>query len=111
MTEAIVDIRSFSGTTANRELTDLYEDVRCFISSARVEVAILYENVPLGKLFEFVIKNSDIDEIPAGAEITVTHPQQTGIDKDTIFIVNGQTQKQRTSGRFIITGTCYRKED
>lgn len=111
MTEAIVDIRSFSGTTSNRELTDLYEDVRCMISSARVEVAILYENVPLGQLFEFVVKDSDVDEIPAGAEITVTYPQQTGIDEGTVFIVNGQTQKQRSGGRFIITGTCYRKED
>lgn len=110
MMEAIISIRGFSGTTAKRVLTDLYTNIRCIFSSARLETIAMYEGVPQGKIFEFTIHNSNVVEIPPASELRVTNSQQTGIDEGTIFVVEGQTQKQRLAGRFIISGVCFRKE-
>jgi hypothetical protein len=109
MMECIVTIRSFSGATRERKLAHHYDLVRCMIGSARPETAAFYENVPLGQLYEFVIRDSRISSIPDGSEITVTDPQASGFEVDDVFIVTAKSQKQRMAGRFLIAGSCYQK--
>lgn len=110
MMDALISIRGFSGPTGKRVLSDLYTNIRCIFSSARLETVAMYEGVPQGKIFEFTIHNSNLAELPPASELKVTNPQQTGIAQDAIFVVEGQTQRQRISGRFIISGVCFRKE-
>lgn len=108
--ESIISIRGFTGTTGKRVLQDLYTDIRCLFSNARLETIAMYEGVPQGKVFEFVITDNKVSDIPPASEFKVTNPQSSGIELGTIFVVEGQTQKQRLGGRFIISGVCFRKE-
>lgn len=108
--ECLVTVKGFTGTTDHRFLETIYSDVRCRLGSARSEVAAFYENVPVGQLYEFMITDDRLSGIADGAEMTVTHPQSSGLVKGQVFIVQARTQRQRLGGRNLILGTCYLRE-
>jgi hypothetical protein len=110
MTGAIVNIKAFSGQAEHRELQPIYENIRCILSPASPQVAAFYEDVPMGQLYEYLIIDQRIQDMPDGAEIEVCDPQKSGLAEGSIFIAIARRQRQRVGGRFILTGPCSIKE-
>ena len=99
-------ISQFTGSATNKTYAQLAANVKVMIAPASGDIVVLYPDIPIDKLFSFVIRTNTFTDILPASKISVTDGFGSEVTNGQTFIVKQVIQRNKIMGNFIIAGVC-----